>query len=430
MKRSVTLIACVILAVLPAWAAEQDALALSANIQQRHLPYGLILDPVFASAESPALVGYARGGDAAIWTGHYLAAESFRYQVTHAPEALANIKRALTGLRLLVDVTGNNLLARCAFPVNWPYAQSVIQEEQRHGLYYRTLNGETYAWIGNTSRDQYSGVFFGLGVAYDFVEDTQVRAETKDLVTRLLRYLLDNAWFVKTPNGEISTTFTGHPEQQLSFLAVGRRVNSDFATDYELARFFNSLTVGSAIVTEVLEEHDSYFKFNLATINLFNLIRLENNSTYQDRYLATYNVLRRTTDDHGNAHFNMIDRALRGPEERRDATTRDMLDIWLLRPPRDVWRDWRSTGRFAACGTDRACDPLPIVDRICTDFLWQRSPFQLWGGGEGRIEGAGIDYILPYWMGRFYGVIREFQTPRRQPLPPSSPMPSRSGRLN
>jgi uncharacterized protein (TIGR03437 family) len=40
-----------------------------------------------------------------------------------------------------------------------------------------------------------------------------------------------------------------------------------------------------------------------------------------------------------------------------------------------------------------------------TDFLWQRNPFQLAGGGNGFIEEPGIDYILPYWMARYYGVI-------------------------
>jgi uncharacterized protein (TIGR03437 family) len=42
---------------------------------------------------------------------------------------------------------------------------------------------------------------------------------------------------------------------------------------------------------------------------------------------------------------------------------------------------------------------------VSTDYLWQRSPFQLSGGGSGRIENAGIDYILPYWMARYYGLI-------------------------
>jgi uncharacterized protein (TIGR03437 family) len=58
----------------------------------------------------------------------------------------------------------------------------------------------------------------------------------------------------------------------------------------------------------------------------------------------------------------------------------------------------------AVCGSE-ACKPVPVPIRPTTDFLWQRDPFQLTGGGEGTIEGAGIDYILPYWMARYYGVI-------------------------
>jgi hypothetical protein len=45
-----------------------------------------------------------------------------------------------------------------------------------------------------------------------------------------------------------------------------------------------------------------------------------------------------------------------------------------------------------------------MEERVRTDFLWQRSPFLLYGGGSARIEAPGIDYLLPYWMGRYYGV--------------------------
>ena len=63
--------------------------------------------------------------------------------------------------------------------------------------------------------------------------------------------------------------------------------------------------------------------------------------------------------------------------------------------------------RFAICGDwDQACEVLSLLERVRTDFLWQRSPFLLLGGGEGNIEGAGIDYMLPYWMGRYYGVVQ------------------------
>ena len=118
---------------------------------------------------SEQIVGYTHCGDSAIWTGHYLAAEAFRYNVTRSPEALDNVRAALAGIESLLDVTGTNLLSRCLIPMTSPYAQAIITEEAAHGIYQNTQFG--WYWIGGTSRDQYSGVFFGLGVAYDLVYD-------------------------------------------------------------------------------------------------------------------------------------------------------------------------------------------------------------------------------------------------------------------
>jgi uncharacterized protein (TIGR03437 family) len=45
-----------------------------------------------------------------------------------------------------------------------------------------------------------------------------------------------------------------------------------------------------------------------------------------------------------------------------------------------------------------------VPQRVPATFLWEQSPFQLVGGGSGLIENAGVDYILPYWMARYYGL--------------------------
>ena len=119
---------------------------------------------------------------------------------------------------------------------------------------------------------------------------------------------------------------------------------------------------------DVLDDHNSYFKFNLNTITLYNLIRLEDSSYYRSVYMNAYNVMRRTTDDHGNAHFNMVDRALKGPDSHRDDETRNLLENWLQRSRRDEWVDWRGDARYSACGEDRACSAIPVVDRVRTDF--------------------------------------------------------------
>jgi hypothetical protein len=392
-----------------AHASELDALGISTNIQQVHMPYGTILDPVFASGDPASpdytkIVSYTRAGDSAIWTGHYLAAEAFRYQVTRAPEALANARRALEGIRSLLDVTGTDVLARCLVPADSEYATAIQQEEGGHGIYYTTFADRTYFWIGNTSRDQYSGVMFGLSVAYDLIDQPDVRDFIRHDVTRILNYLLRNRWNVVMPDGRISTTFLIRPDQVLSFLQVGRRIDpARFGLIYALYRSVYAPWVILPILYDNVDDHEHYFKFNLNYINLFNLIRLEETiSPFRAVYLNAYGELRRRTETHGNAHFNMVDRELSGGEGARDAETLALLDSWLQRSRRDYLVDLRAT--YPACGANRACSPIPVDERPNTDFLWQRTPFQLLGGAFGTIETAAIDYILPYWMARFYGL--------------------------
>src|SRR5262245_3952550 len=113
MKFAVLLLAAA--SALPA--GETEALAISETILNRHLPHGTIIDPVYNTWDGNQIVSYSRCGDSALWTGHWLAAESYRYAVTRSPEALNNIRIAIDGIRKLLEVTGTGLLARCAFPI-------------------------------------------------------------------------------------------------------------------------------------------------------------------------------------------------------------------------------------------------------------------------------------------------------------------------
>jgi hypothetical protein len=408
-QRMFWIVLCLLVAIRPLQASEADALTISQNIQQLHMPYGTILDPIFASSDPSStaysqVVGYTRAGDSAIWTGHYLAAEAFRYKVTGSPQALANASKALQGIHSLLDITGSDVLARCLVPTDSPYASSIQQQEAGNGIYYNNLGGQPYFWIGNTSRDQYSGVVFGLSVAYDMIDDTNVRGLIQQDLTRILIYLLVHNWNVIMPDGKVSTTFVVRPDQQLSFLQAGRKVNPQlFSVIYAVYRSVYAPFVAVPVFIDSLDDHNHYFKFNLNYINLYDLLRLEEDaSPYKSLYMTAYNILRTRTQTHGNPHFNMIDRGLKGPDSVRDSETILLLNLWLSRPRRDYYVDLR--GQFPACGSDRACVPIPVNERVNTDFLWQRSPFLLFGGGAGLVETAAIDYILPYWMSRFYGL--------------------------
>src|SRR4051794_2962066 len=198
---------------------EEQALQISRNIQAKHIPFGSVLNPMYKSVARTELETYTRCGDSAIWTGHWLAAEAFRYAVTKTPESLAAAKRALHGIQLLTDVTGpSGLLARCALRTDSPYRAGPIEEEKSHGRYPGTFEGSSYYWIGDTSRDQYLGVFFGLGVAFENIPDAGVRSTIARVTSKLLDRLLAKDWSVVMPDGSVSTVFWLRPDQQLAIL--------------------------------------------------------------------------------------------------------------------------------------------------------------------------------------------------------------------
>ena len=392
---------------------QADADAISANIIALHMPYGTLADPGFASSDPTAanyntVVSYNRTGDGAIWTGHYLAAQSFRYAVTQSADALDAVRSAMNGVQSLVDVTtpvDPDVLARSWVPQSSPYLAKIQADEGHNGLYPSTYNGQPVYWIGATSRDQYAGVFFGLATAYDLVPDATLRAQAAAIVTRLLDNLIANGWSVRMPDGSYSTTFMSRPDQQLTLLQIGRHVNpARYDAVYTAFAATNAALVVAPIRAECSDTYGSYYKFNLDYIDFFDLVRLEPaGSPYLTFYTAAYDQLRQCTAKHENAHFNMIDRALRGANGKRDGDTQTFLGLWLERSRRDYYTDVSS--KYTVCGTNQACEIVAVNDRPNTDFLWQRSPQLLYGGGDGTVETAGIDYLLPYWMARYYGVV-------------------------
>ncbi|MDQ2948420.1 MAG: hypothetical protein M3Y27_21200 [Acidobacteriota bacterium] len=368
---------------------ETEALAISANIRAKHLPFGTVLDPVYASSTSTQIVGYTRCGDSALWTGAYLAAEAFRYKVTGSADALSNVKAALSGLKSLSDVTGDNRLSRCMVLASSPFAAAIQSEESRNSV----QSAPPWIWIDNTSRDEYVGVFFGLVVAYDLVDDATVKSTISDLATRLTGFVATHQW---SPNDSITNTFRIRPEELQMLLNVTRHVNP---ADTVSGPFFE--VPQDAAVSVDVQSRSSYFKFNLDYISYYSLLRLDPASSYS----SGYKIVRNYTAAHQNAFFDVIDRAINGPDAMRDAGIRSLLDQWLQRSNRDGYVDVTNTVKV--CGAS-ACDPVPLPKRPPTDFIWQRDPFQLLGGGSATIESAGIDYILPYWMARYYGIYTAF----------------------
>ena len=188
------------------------------------------------------------------------------------------------------------------------------------------------------------GAFFGLGAAYDLVDDATVKSGISDLTTRLIGFIAQHQW---SPNDDISNTFPLRPDELQMLLQVARHVNpsNSISGPFLYCRWRRPAVD--------VQSNSSYFKFNLDYMTFYNLVRLQNNSDNQ----AAYQIVRYYTASHQNAFFDIVDRALEGANASRDAEMRSLLDQWLQRPKREVYVDLSQT--VAVCGSE-ACQPIPV----------------------------------------------------------------------
>jgi hypothetical protein len=285
----------------------------------------------------------------------------------------------------------------------------------------------------------------------------------KDLLM-LSTYLAHHGWSTPRPTNHLSTSndlssffsplmvYTPGARQHMIQVAkhVAHTLPGADPTEWdalwaaEVATGLEGEVVSGALDTQQ-PTHD-YYKWNLGHLTGFDTLRLETDPVVRTELRRGFAVMDATTRDDVNAHFETVTYALTGETGRRDAAVEHLRE----------WRDWRakldhptdaqlasgvltvdnsavcaSSGGCKAdeyndemttftvdgpldssmldqpCGSPvaagcRAVNVIAVKDRPPTDFLWQRSPFQLAGGRSVWHESQGFDYLLPYWMLRFY----------------------------
>lgn len=339
-----------------------------------------------------------------------------------------------------------------------------------------TLPQVDYQCETSTTRDNYAGTLFGMLTAFDLVgpDDPQVRALIRDDLLRIADFLLAHGWSYARPSGRVALPPSGDlesnfvtplmvisPTYRLGVSQAALHVADVAGPTAEAVKWqavyaeeFASQVPGDSVSDEVNDPSPTagYYGWNLAHLMYFNLVRLARNPAERLAYRTDFSVVDRQTADDVNAFFEAVAFTMTGEPTRRDEA------VLHLRQ----WRDYRAkldagatVDNTSRCGTQIRCvpedqydlvfdtpagehritvpgqsttlraeDPLPVADRRPTDFLWQRSPFDAMDGSVAAThQEPGIDYLLPYWMLRYY---TEIDPPAYDPIP-QWPGPAYSG---
>jgi hypothetical protein len=296
-------------------------------------------------------------------------------------------------------------------------------------------------WWGETSRDMYSGWFFGMSLAYDLIDDEPTRDMIREDVTEVVNTLIDHHWLILKENG--LPTNAGPdvlPPFQLSWLTVAYHMTGDARFAQELQkRLLNSYRPILKFETiSFFSRYSGYFGNCLAYETWYNLLRLAKVYFSPDDYQFLLHVFNTQVTSYTrlshNAWFTAVLMGQNGfrPGESsapyQAQLTEDLADF----PPPPLYRTLLPAkdpstytidpfsqalyelqqllpwlGDLMGDVLPQALDPFPVSGYCCGEFLFQGSPFVIQECGEDNPEkvDAGVDYLIPYWLASYHKFI-------------------------
>ena len=427
--------------------------------QRWHVPAGQdLLFSVRLQADGDTLDLVDMSDNVGTWSSLYSAAQAFRYAVTRSPEALENLRRAIRGEHAMLEITGvRGLFTRVfvnpalpGFPtadqlaVWYPDCDLAVEHCKR----FNEVTSGPWAgwwWKNDVSKDEYAAHLFSMAVAWEIVDDPEVRAQVAEIVTAVGDHLVDNQLHITDIDGKVTTY--GHLNAAglddhtgfnallaLSFVKLAAVVGGQNYAD-----FYDTCLLQRGGETNCLDERANPYTLYLDDVGL-GLDCMTNWNNHNMAQLAMYGLLRHENDPALLAEYRQALRAQlwdTGDKYPMRLQENSLYTFFYLvnRDPADAWP--ADEARAALCtlktfpaskAHSYAVDTLSTYTEVCrsrgdnpmTDvvipigvremdnFHWINNPYEMeqYPADPLQIESP-EDYLLAYWLGRYYGLITE-----------------------
>ncbi len=312
-----------------------------------------------------------------------------------------------------------------------------------------------WCFLDNVSQDEYAGHMFALGTVAKVVDDEAIRQTAVDLLEEVAVHLMENDMAFVDWDGRLvehgrlyPTSFTdapgfaavlGYTYVQMGAYLTGRDDLDTFRRECLLqetgmGRCLPWQTETGKAFTEWLHLPLLYVGIDDCKTNFNNVSMLlagyhtaiwferdpAVRALYQDaldRYVMRDPVARIPAITYGNAWYNFIWAANKALGPTTDGPALDAVEDAICslrqfpasqarptrRPSEDPDHPHFCDGRL---GGSMAEHPIPVAERCPGTFLWWSSPFDRRDcAADPTVIESPADYLLAYWMGRYYGFI-------------------------
>ncbi len=378
-------------------------------------------------------------------TGMYLAMESMRYAVTKDPSARANAKVAFHGLMALQRVTGTGwFIARSMLPLNPPIAPrhetdrtftaleiaETARTDPREKIIEKRWVPSTdgkWMWKRDASSDEVDGHMFGYSTYFDLAADEDEKKLVADEVDRLIGGIVDHGFVLQDIDGKATRWGNWSPQsmnndpnwheeragncvEMIEFLGVayhetGKQKYLDAAhtliEKYGYARnMVQTVFDTPAERTHIEDELMSIVYPNLLSHLVF--------PSLKSVALTSIQRWHRGNERDGIPFYDFVYNRFSGRTVALDRAVETLRDWPLSHIEWTVDNSKREdVQRDLTPGIDDGMLTRILPRSEMGLCMWDQEPYKAVIGNGGQREDRQNDWLLAYWMGRFYGLLSE-----------------------
>ncbi|MDE2125013.1 MAG: hypothetical protein KGJ62_00290 [Armatimonadetes bacterium] len=405
---------------------------------ERHNRYGFVTESILKVPGRPEKgVTYEASDNDGLWTAVYVGAESFRWAATHDPKARELAHKSMWAMMDLMNYSGvPGFPARAIFHKGetvdgYDPNETVRLPGETDKIWYQSPVDPNVMCKQDTSSDELDGHFFAYSVYYDLVADAAEKPILAAHVRAIMDNLLSHNYNLVGPTGR-RTLWGVFGPQELNDNPTWweeRGLNSLSALTYlTVTAHITGDPKYTAALKDLIEHH--HYLLNSVYEKIADPWYMENHSDDQMAFMSRWAITHTTTDPATRTQLILgLNRSWKSARPERSpffnfvygSVTGAPCDVPQAVQSLEDWpwelMNWQCTNTqradvgFRSVNIDadtkvETTRVLPYSERVI--MQWNGNPYEPNGGSvNGNAEDDGSAWLLPYWMGRYYGFIRE-----------------------